>query len=476
MSNHRNGNGSQTRAVLYTRVSSKEQEQGGFSIPAQQKLLRDYAHTHGYTIVREFTDAETAKSVGRTAFKEMLQVLKRTACRVILVEKTDRLYRNLTDYSTLDGLDLEVHLVKENVILSQDSRSHDKFLHGIKVLMAKNYVDNLSEEVKKGMTEKALQGHYPSSAPLGYRNDPDTHRIVPHPVEGPLVTKLFQDATDPHLTLKDLAERSFQRGLVSRRNQKQVTIEGIRRILRNPIYWGPFLWKGKLYQGSHIPLVSKETFDEVQLALRANAKPRRGKHPFAFRGMVSCRCGRRLVGHLVRMRYRYYFCSARCGVRQIKESKLSDLFLEALKAIKIDPQTAEWLLTAIREFDALRKAERQETLARHQERQRQVQKRIDQAYDDKLEGRITEDYWTDRFNAWQEELAIVRAEIRHLESATFNTFQKADALINLCNRAPDLYVRQSLDEQIRLLKLITSNSVWDGVTRSCPASCGKWLM
>jgi len=144
-----------TKAVLYSRVSSKEQEQGGFSIPAQQKLLRSYAQAEGFTVSREFTDAETAKHSGRTSFKEMLAYLKRSSCRTILVEKTDRLYRNLGDYSILDALDVEIHLVKEGVILSPDSRSHEKFMHGIKVLMAKNYVDNLSEEVRKGMTEKA---------------------------------------------------------------------------------------------------------------------------------------------------------------------------------------------------------------------------------------------------------------------------------------------------------------------------------
>ena len=32
----------------------------------------------------------------------------------------------------------------------------EKFMHGIKVLMAKNYVDNLSEETRKGMLEKAV--------------------------------------------------------------------------------------------------------------------------------------------------------------------------------------------------------------------------------------------------------------------------------------------------------------------------------
>jgi hypothetical protein len=78
-------------------------------------------------------------------------------CRCGTSEKTDRLYRNLKDWVTLDELDQEIHFVKENVVISRDSRSSEKFMHGIKVLMAKNYIDNLSEETRKGMLEKALK-------------------------------------------------------------------------------------------------------------------------------------------------------------------------------------------------------------------------------------------------------------------------------------------------------------------------------
>ena len=64
-------------------------------------------------------------------------------------------------------------------------------MHGIKVLMAKNYVDNLSEEVKKGLREKAEQGHWPSVAPVGYVNNLATHRIEPDPQRAPLIAALF---------------------------------------------------------------------------------------------------------------------------------------------------------------------------------------------------------------------------------------------------------------------------------------------
>ncbi|MCK4373522.1 MAG: recombinase family protein, partial [candidate division Zixibacteria bacterium] len=125
------------KCVLYARVSSKEQEKEGFSIPAQRKLLREYAAKHSLKVVSEFTDVETAKAAGRTEFGKMVQFLKdNTETRIVLVEKTDRLYRNFRDYVLLEELDLEIHLVKEGEIISQDSRSHAKFIYGIKLLMA----------------------------------------------------------------------------------------------------------------------------------------------------------------------------------------------------------------------------------------------------------------------------------------------------------------------------------------------------
>ena len=149
--------------VIYARVSSREQKEHGYLTEAQIALLKSYAQKNDFEIVEIYEDVETAKKAGRKNFNIMLKLLKKhKSINTILVEKTDRLYRNFKDYVTIDEIDgLEVHLVKENTILSENSRSHEKFIHGIKVLMAKNYIDNLSEEVKKGMHQKASQGNIP---------------------------------------------------------------------------------------------------------------------------------------------------------------------------------------------------------------------------------------------------------------------------------------------------------------------------
>src|SRR2546426_2806402 len=145
------------KAVLYARVSSKEQEREGFSIPAQLKLLREYASRNEFQLVMEFVDIETTKSPGRQNFVEMARFFagnKERDCRVILVEKTDRLYRNFRDAVTLEDLDLEIHLVKEGQIISKDAKSQAKLIHGMQLVLARNYIENLREEVKKGRSEE----------------------------------------------------------------------------------------------------------------------------------------------------------------------------------------------------------------------------------------------------------------------------------------------------------------------------------
>jgi len=112
------------QAVLYARVSSKEQEKEGFSIPAQLKVLKEYAAANGFAVAQEYVDVETAKQTGRAAFGEMVAYLKaRPSVRVMLVEKTDRLYRNLKDWVTVDELDVEMHFPKGKCISARKAWS-----------------------------------------------------------------------------------------------------------------------------------------------------------------------------------------------------------------------------------------------------------------------------------------------------------------------------------------------------------------
>src|SRR5215468_3035007 len=352
------------KAVVYARVSSKEQEKEGFSIPAQFKLLKDYAAAQGFAIAKEYVDVETAKQTGRAAFGEMIAHRKaQPSIRILLVEKTDRLYRNLKDWVTVDDLEVEIHFVKEGVVLSRGSRSSEKFMHGIKVLMAKNYIDNLSEEARKGMQEKAEQGIWPTKCPLGYRNvsGSDGKKIIAaDPAIAPLIAKLFEWYARGDISLKEAARKAHAAGLAYPRSGAKVPVSTIHTILRNRLYTGWFEWNGKLIQGQHEALVPVELWERVQDVIdgRFSNNSRRGRRDFAFSGLISCKqCGCAVVGEMKKQRYVYYHCTgyadkcqgnpASCRRRHMREEVLEALFTELLGRLRFDDEVLAWVREAL---------------------------------------------------------------------------------------------------------------------------------
>ena len=189
-----------------------------------------------------FSSCFTVAFSQQTIARAMLAYLqKHPACRVILVEKTDRLYRNLKDYATLDVKDwgLTIHLVKEGEILSPDSKSSQQFVHGIKVLMARNYSLNLGEETIKGMTEKARAGIYPSCAPVGYRNVDGANgkrTIAPDPDTVLIITDIFERFATGNWSVKSLVKQMNSEGiqLRARRLQSSVVHQILKRRLSGP--------------------------------------------------------------------------------------------------------------------------------------------------------------------------------------------------------------------------------------------------
>ena len=274
--------------MIYARVSSKEQEKEGFSIPAQLKLLKEYAAANGFAMAQEYVDVETAKQTGRAAFGEMVAYLKaHSAVRVMLVEKTDRLYRNLKDWVTVDELEVEIHFPKEGVVLSRESRSSEKFMHGIKVLMAKNYIDNLSEEARKGMQEKAEQGIWPTqgAARLSQchrpgRQEDHRRRSGRRRRSSPTCSNGTRSA---HISLKEAARKARAAGLVYRKSGAKVPVSTVHTILRNRLYTGQFEWNGKLIQGKHEPLVSIELWERVQGVLDGRSRQEAAPHDARLR-------------------------------------------------------------------------------------------------------------------------------------------------------------------------------------------------
>lgn len=460
------------QAVIYARVSSKEQEREGFSIPAQLKLLQGYAAERELLVSREFVDIETAKAAGRIAFGEMLTHLRKVPnCRILLVEKTDRLYRNLRDWVTLDEIDgLEIHLVKEGSVISHESRSSERFVHGIKVLMARQYVENLSEETRKGMLEKVSQGIWPSQAPLGYRNvvGPRGKKIIePDPEQAEPVRKLFRMYSSGIYSLFDLTRLAREAGLSYRKSGGTLPRSVVHHMLTSPVYYGEIVWKGQHYRGVHEPLVTRELWDQVQGILARHGQHRRckTKSNLAFLGLVSCGgCGRMLTGEVKKGIFAYYHCGNRqeTGCREpfTREEALERELAKVLDQVALGGPVLDWMRKALRESHADERQAHAEALQRLQRETSRLQGRLEMLYLDRLDGRIPLEMYERLAGRWREEQDRAQLQLDRHRTANRTYIDEGIRLLELASRARELFEQQPAQEKRRLLDHLVSNCVW----------------
>jgi site-specific DNA recombinase len=450
-------------AVIYARVSSKDQEREGYSIPAQLKLLREYAKSHGFQVEKEFIDVETAKASGRKQFGEMLTFFDQNpVCRVLIVEKTDRLYRNFRDYLTLEDLEVEIHLPKEGQIISKESKSQAKLIHGIHVVMARNYIENLREEVRKGMREKADQGIYPSRPPLGYRNNVLEHSIEVNPEKAPVAKRMFDLYASGQHSLSSL------RKALKEEFGDNLSKGYLDRLLKNPFYTGQFIWEGKIYRGTHTPLVTGRVFDEVQAVFSGHNKPKFRKREFAFRGLLTCAYDKCLVtAEIKKEKYTYYRCTGfrgKCDLPYFREEELADRLGGILKNIYIPDNVLAQLEKALVTDKAAQERTQSQQGERLQQRLGSVRNRLDKAYIDKLEGKISEEFWSRKAAEWQAEEQQIQIAIEAVKQAEPDRVLDSVRILELANKAYFLYLKQTPAEKAKLLRMVLSNCSLDAVS------------
>lgn len=496
------------KAVAYYRVSSKEQKQEGFSIPAQQKLLLDFANKNGYKIVKEFEDDETAKQAGRSAFGRMIDYLASAKdINTILVEKTDRLYRNFRDYVTIDELEVTVILVKENERLGKDATSHQKFIHGIKVLMAKNFIDNLSEETLKGLMQKAENGYCPkSNANLGYKlTTKDGKSVYEIDEENKhIALKLFEYYATGLYSIDTLIEKMENEGYkISKNRPKGLRIQGltkssVQRILRSHFYYGDFMWVGKLYRGKHTPLISKELWDKVQTKLDSYKKKdsaiRHNSLNFAYKGLFTCgECGRRMTAERKikksGRKYVYYRCTkfhTNCSQRAISEKELDKQIVTKLEGLKLPSQdTISYVAEGLK--DSLNsKRETENKLKDNLEADKKLyEHRLEKLYEDKVDGLITTEYYQKRFDEWTAKIIDLEEKISQRTQTDFDYYNFGVKILELANNANFLYKKANDEEKREVLGFILSDSQISGkkafIDYKKPfnkiyerASCNEW--
>ncbi|MBL8676697.1 MAG: recombinase family protein, partial [Alphaproteobacteria bacterium] len=464
------------KAIILARVSSEEQITDGLSIPAQLQKARSYALTKGLTIQSEHQFDESSLKDHRAKFERVIEEIQTSKEKIaLIVETVDRLQRSFKESVLLDDFrrrgTLEIHFIRENLVIHKDSNSSEIQRWDLGVFLAKSYVLQISDNVKRSIAEKMRKGELSGHAPFGYINVKDEAgkaNIEPHPLKSKIVQEMYKWYSTGSYSMELIRKKVFDLWNIQLHKSK------VDNILKNPFYYGEMRFSGMIAPHKYQTLISKELFDRVQSVKESyNKKPSRkqGKIPILYRGILFCHhCGCTITAEKKRKKsgreYTYYQCTeyhGKHGALRLREEEITRQFSEYFKQIQIPDNIVEAIRKDLKNSHQGKK-EYFSTMRNSLELEyAKLEKRIEQMYDDKLDGCITEDEYNKRLQRYRIEQNAIQEKLKNLHTADEDYYTTANYLLNLSNRIPQLFESSKPEIKRRLLNLLLSNPTLNGV-------------
>jgi site-specific DNA recombinase len=406
------------RVTLYARVSSERQAEKDLSIAAQLKALRKYAVEHGWEVHREFVDeAESARSVNRPAFKEMIALAKqRHKCfDAILVWKLSRFARNREDSiiykSLLRKYGISVISINEQV----DESPAGKLLEGMIEVIDEFYSINLAQDTRRGMKENAGRGYHNGGIiPVGYKAKKfmdganEKTRLEPDEIFTPIIQRVFQLCADG-MGAKEIVKTLNSEGLRTNKG-KLWNKSNIYYVLKNEAYTGTLIWNRQnksqgrprpkdpkeiiRIENNHPAVISHEMFEKVQALLRERSPemthPRTINSDYLLSGLLYCgKCGSGMVGCAAKSsRFFYYACHNYCkrgkdicNARLIKKERIEAFVIDRIKANLLTEDNLRELVKLTNEEISQAKEQYEEKLAVIEAQLEELRRRLHKLYD-----------------------------------------------------------------------------------------------
>jgi site-specific DNA recombinase len=471
-----------SKIVIYARKSTESEDRQILSIDSQVKELREYAQNQNLEVARVFTESMSAKSPGRPIFNELMSLIEKGKFDLILCWKLDRLARNPVDGGALIwAMEKEqlknIHTPQRTFI----NTGNDKFWMQLEFGMAKKYVDDLSDNVKRGRRAKIERGWFPGMPPLGYLNDRNAGTIIRDPKRFQIVRKLWDlmlsGAHAPYRIML-LADERF--GLRTRQYKRfggnPLALSMIYALFKNPFYYGVIRNRGELFRGKHEAMVTKAEFDRVQELLDDRAKPRPKRHVFAFTGLIKCgECGASITaedrinrqGH----EYIYYHCTKRkrpirCKQKHIEVNHLETQISEFLGSLTISREIKDWIIRLLQEMNEDEMRKDRATIESLNRRSEACVKELSELLNMKLRGMLTDD----EYNGKKQELENERIRIRELTEDSNDRFtqviRRCEEAFEFAHVAKNKFDNGTLEEKRAILSYTGSNLVLkDGILR-----------
>lgn len=174
-------------------------------------------------------------------------------------------------------------------------------------------------------------------------------------------------------------------------------------MLRNPLYAGKFWWAGVRYDGKDPTIIGWELFEQVQARMDGFAYTRPQRLTFAYTGMLTCgSCGAAITAELKKKTYTYYRCARACAEgKYLREERVREMYLEAARALHLGDDLHASIVGALKQQRGDVEDDVRARMADAHARVERYGRLIDKAYEDKLEGRVTDEYFHEKRGEWE---------------------------------------------------------------------------
>ena len=467
-----------TQVFLYCRKSSESEDRQTMSIPSQIESLKKFANSNNIKILGEpLTESMSAKEPGRPIFNELLERLSQKEADGVLCWALDRLSRNPIDSGSL------LWAIKKNKIQiitpqrTYSSENDSGLIGSLEFAMAQKYIDDLSKNVKRGMTKKAREGWYPSPAPLGYINSPSLKKgfkiIGKDPLKFDIIKKIFSEILNGKdaMSVWKMANTEWK---LTGKFDRLIAESTFYNLLTNPFYYGEYEWpkgSGNWYHGNHEQMISQEQFDHVQVMLGRKGKPIAKSHQFDLTGLFRCpECNSAITATKKKKYYKttnnhavyvYYHCTKKkntnCSQKPITELQMNEQISNLLGKLRPDQAFITWARKWI-QIVYKQEYESQEAIFDNQtDKLKQTERKLNNLLDMKLDEKIDELTYSSKKVELEKELHDLQGLVNNSHNSFATTRTKIENAIDLANTAQDKFTTGKREEKHNVLLKIGKN-------------------
>lgn len=345
-------------AVIYARFSSHRQRDA--SIEDQLRVCRSWCDERGYSVVAEYCDhARTGRSDDRPEFQRMMANAGES--EVVLVYMMDRFSRDAYDAPyykrRLAASGVRVVSAMESLPDGPEAILVEKVYEGLAAVESAH----IAIRTRRGMEGNALKCMHNGAALFGYDCGSDGMYHV-NEGQAELVREMFARRASGE-SFASIAEDMAARGVESTQHTP-CSPQMVSAAIRNEKYLGVYSWGGTRVEGGMPAIVDPVTFRRAGMV---RTKRRRSEQwtDYALSGRATCQCGASVVGVSGRgrhdVKYSYYRCADRCGVRPVRADWLEDELAHQIRRALSDRETvsaiAQKLSEAFLDHDATQRAE-----------------------------------------------------------------------------------------------------------------------